>query len=146
MGGVSGDFGRLTATIAALSKLAAVPSRVAVIAAPRLAEQAQSDAHAERDPYARHFAPHKPATVKRWGPHPILNLNGDGIGSITGRPMGGAGIRLETDEHMRFAQGGTESEAVRAIFPNTPTMPASWNRILQAATKQAATETMQGAA
>lgn len=144
MSGVTGDFGRLTGTINALKRLARVPSRVAGIAAPKLQEQVIADTNAQRDPYGRAYAPHTEATIRRWGEHPILNLTGTGIGSIRVSAKGGAGIEFEADEHMRFAQGGTKFEPVRAIFPNSATLPKSWNRILKESTEQAIAETMGG--
>lgn len=130
MSGVTGDFGRLTATINALKQLSRVPSQVAAVAAPELTEQMQADAHAEHNPYGQDFAPHQPATVKRWGAHAILNLSGDGIGSLKAAPMGGAGIEITADEHMRFSQGGTVNEPVRATIPNNPSLPTAWREIL----------------
>lgn len=141
--GVTGDFGRLTGTIAALRALARVPSRVAGIAAPRIEQQIHADTNAGQDPYARAYAPHMPATVKRWGPHQLLNLNGDGIASLRASPMAGAGIALTAADHMNFTQAGTPTQQVRAVFPNNPSTPKSWNRILEKATIEAAEETMR---
>lgn len=143
MGGVTGDFGRLTGTIAALRALARVPSRVAAIAAPRIQEQVQADTNAGQDPYARAYAPHMPATVKRWGPHQLLKLSGNGIDSLRAAPMAGAGIGLSADKHMTFTQAGTPTQEVRAVYPNNPTLPRSWNRILEQSTEQAAAEVMK---
>lgn len=145
MAGVSGDFGRLTGTIAALNQLARIPSRVAVIAAPKLQAQMRKDAGAEKDPYARAFAPHKPATTKRWGAHSVLDLTGAGIGSIQAKPAAGAGITLTADDHMAFTQAGTPTQVVRAIFPNTPSLPASWRRILEASTEEALGDALKAA-
>ncbi len=140
MSGVTGDFGRLTGTIAALNKLSRVPSRVAAIAAPKLQAQVKADTAAGRDPYGRAYAPHTEATIRRWGKHPMLKLTGAGVASITVRPAAGAGIVFSADEHMKFAQGGTVNEPVRAIFPNNPSLPKSWRKILDKATEQAAKE------
>ena len=51
--------------------------------------------------------------------------------------MGGAGIEISAVDHMSFAQSGTVYQAVRAIFPNNPSLPASWRRILEKATERA---------
>lgn len=144
MGGVSGDFGRLAGTIAALNRLSRVPSRVAAIAAPKLEEQAHADAFAGRDPYGRAFAPLAPATLRRWGKHRPLNLTGAGIASIRVRPRGGAGIEFTATEYMRFSQGGTVNEPVRATLPNRATLPKSWNAILKQAAAQAFGEVAKG--
>lgn len=129
--GVSGDFGRLTGTIAALNALATVPSQVAGRAAPRITQQMQDDTRAAVDPYKRAYAPHTPATVKRWGAHPLLDLSGSGIDSLKAEPMPGAGIQVTADEHMAFTQAGTPTQEVRAVMPNNAQLPASWNRILE---------------
>lgn len=142
---VTGDFGRMTGTIAALKRLSRVPSRVAAIAAPRLQDQVLADTDAGRDPYGRGYAPHTEATIRRWGEHPLLNLTSVGIDSIRVVPKQGAGIEFTADEHMRFAQGGTKFEPVRAIFPNLPVIPKRWKAILDDATKQAVSEATRGA-
>lgn len=135
--GISGDFGRLTGTVAALKSLAKIPSQISAVAAPRITEQMQKDTRAARDPYGRAYAPHQPATVKRWGPHPLLDLTGAGIASLEAKPLPGAGIAVTADEHMVFTQAGTPTQEVRAVMPNNPQLPAVWNRILEdAATEQ----------
>jgi hypothetical protein len=128
--GVTGDFGRLTGTIAALKSLARIPAQVAGRAAPRIKSQMEQDTRAAVDPYGRGYAPHMPATIKRWGVHPLLDLTGAGIGSLDAQPMAGAGISVTADEHMAFTQAGTPTQEVRAVMPNSPQLPATWNRIL----------------
>lgn len=142
--GVSGDFGRLTGTIAALRSLAKIPAQVAGRAAPRIKAQMQKDTQAARDPYGRPYAPHQPATVKRWGPHPLLDLTGRGIDSLDAQPMAGAGISVTADEHMAFTQAGTPTQDVRAVLPNSPQLPATWNRILEQETEAAVADRMKG--
>lgn len=141
---ISGDFPRLAGTIAALRKLSAVPSRVAAVAAPKLEAQTIADVNAGHDPYGRPYAPHAPATVKRWGRHPLLNLTGAGISSIRVRAKSGTGIEFTADEHMRFTQGGTKFQPVRAFFPSMSTLPKTWNRILKDATTQTLSKAMGG--
>ena len=131
MSGVTGDFGRLTATINALKSLSNISSQVAAEASPDLTLQMQIDALSERNPYGKAFQPHSPNTTKRWGPHPILDMSGGGISSLKAEPMASAGIMLTADEHMRFSQGGTENEPVRATLPNRPGLPASYRKILE---------------
>ena len=143
MSGATGDFGRLQATINALNGLARVPSKVAAVAAPELTKQMQKDAQAARNPYGQAFEEHAIVTVKRWGPHPILDLTGQGIDSLKADPSGGAGIKVTADEHMRFAQGGTVNEPVRAVLPNNPTLPASWREILNEARDKVMTDQLK---
>lgn len=143
MSGASGDFGRLQATINALNGLSRVSSQVAAVASPLLTDQMQEDAGAEQDPYGNPFAPHEEATVKRWGAHPILDLTGKGIGSLKAAPSGGAGIEVSADEHMRFAQGGTMYEVARPALPNNPSLPASWNEILNEARDKVIADRLQ---
>ncbi len=143
MSGASGDFGRLQATINALSNLHSVPSQVAPIAAPKLTERMQQDARSGQDPYGRGYAPHELATVKRWGPHPVLRMSGDGVGSLRAVPAGGSGINVEVDQHMVFTQAGTPTQVVRAVLPNRPQLPASYTRILEDATEQVLTKRLE---
>lgn len=143
--GTTGDFGRLTGTIAALRSLAKVPAQVAGRAAPRIAAQMQKDTRGAVDPYGRAYAPHKPATVKRWGAHPLLDLTGAGIGSLDAQPMAGAGISVTADEHMVFTQAGTPTQDVRAVIPNSPQLPATWNRILAEESEAAINDRLKGA-
>ncbi len=143
MSGVTGDFGRLAGTIAALSKLATIPSQVAKRAAPRITDQMQDDTRAAVDPYKRPYAPHKPATVKRWGSHPLLQMSGAGVDSLKAEPMAGAGIQVTADEHMVFTQAGTPTQAVRAVTPNSPQLPASWNQIIAEETERVIAERLK---
>ena len=142
--GTTGDFGRLAGTIAALNELASVPSQIAAPAAERITEQMQNDTRSAQDPYGRAYAPHMPATVKRWGAHPLLDLSGAGIGSLKAAPMGGAGIQVTADEHMAFTQAGTPTQDVRAVMPNNAVLPASWNRILEEEAEKAIEKRLAG--
>lgn len=141
--GATGDFGRLAGTIAALNSLARIPSQVATRAAPRITQQMQEDTRSAVDPYKRAYAPHMPATVKRWGAHPLLQLSGDGLGSLKAEPMAGAGIQVTADQHMAFTQAGTPTQEVRAVMPNSPQLPATWNRILDEESKAAFTRALK---
>ena len=141
--GASGDFGRLTGTIAALRSLARIPSRVAAVAAPELTSRMQSDTNAGQDPYGRGYAPHMPATIKRWGVHQLLRMSGAGIDSLKATPMAGAGIALEGASHMNFTQAGTPTQEVRAVMPNNPSLPKAWNAILERASEKALTEALK---
>jgi hypothetical protein len=136
--GVTGDYNRLWATISGLKSLSKIPSQVAKAAAPKLAQRARNDASLERDPYGNAFRPHQPATIKRWGPHNILQLTGKGITSISARPLAGAGILLQAADHMVFSQLGTVNERARPIFPNNPTLPKSWQTIIERETESRA--------
>ncbi len=143
MSGITGDFGRLAGTIAALSELATIPSQVTGRAAPRITDQMQDDTRAAVDPYKRPYAPHKPATAKRWGAHPLLQMSGAGVDSLKAEPMAGAGIQVTADDHMGFTQAGTPSQAVRAVMPNSPQLPASWNEILSEETEAVIAERLK---
>lgn len=145
MSGVSGDFGKLAATINALNQLSRVPSTVAAVAAPKLTDQMQADANAGRNPYGQGFEPHASATIKRWGPHPILRLSGVGVGSLRATPASGSGILVTVDEHMRFSQGGTVNEPVRATLPNNPSLPASWRRVIEESRDQVLSDKLKAA-
>lgn len=143
MAGVSGDFGRLTGTINALNMLARVPSRVARVAAPLLQARMKADTEAGRDPYGRAYSPHMPATIRRYGQHQLLKLSGAGIDSLKAVPASGAGIEVSADEHMTFTQAGTPTQDVRAVLPNMPVLPATWNRILERSAEQELTRALK---
>lgn len=145
MSGVSGDFGRLQGTINALRQLASVPSQVAAVAAPKLTEQMKRDTNAGRDPYGRAYAPHMPATVKRWGPHQLLRLSGEGISSLKAAPAQGAGIEVTAADHMNFTQSGTPTQEVRAVLPNNPSLPVTWRGILRSASEEVIAKRLEAA-
>lgn len=134
---LTGDFRRLEGLKNAVKVLPRVPSKIAGIAAPRLQRYIQVSIGREVDAYAEAFAPHSPATTKRWGPHKILDLTGAGKASIKVQPMSGSGIKFSADEKMRFAQGGTKNEPKRTIFPDNPSLPKAWNEILDLAVQSA---------
>ncbi len=143
--GVTGDYNRMWATVAGLKSLSRIPAQVAKAVAPKLAQRARNDAALERDPYGNAFAPHKPATVKRWGVHNILQLTGNGIDSITAYPSQGAGVTLAAADHMAFAQFGTPTEKARPVFPNNPTVPKSWATIIERETARKAQAALKAA-
>lgn len=140
---LTGDFGRLTGTIAALRSLSKVPSAVAALAAPKLTRQMQGDARSGRDPYGNAYAPHMPATVKRWGPHRLLQLRQGGLATLKAEPSAGAGINITADQHMTFTQTGTPTQVVRAIMPNNPSLPTSYRRILEECSERVIAERLK---
>jgi hypothetical protein len=140
---VSGDFGRLTGTIAALKSLAKIPAQVASRAAPRIKDILQKGAESGRDPYGKAYAPHTVGTVKRWGPHQLLKLSGAGLGSLDAKPMAGAGVAITADDHMVFTQAGTPTQEARTIMPNNYQLPAPILRVLEEETAAVAAERLK---
>ena len=144
---VTGDWAGLQSTIRALGKLARVPSRVAAIAAPKIEAEIRKTFAENRDPYGKAWAPHKPATVKRWGEHPLLRLTGEGLAEIEVKPLPSAGIAVTSpSEGLAFSQAGTVNQVPRRFLPYLPVLPKSWRAALEKATEEAAKEATSGAA
>ncbi len=141
---MTGDFQRLQATIRGLRKLAQVPSQLAVPAAAASAREIDKSFVTATSPYGKRWAPHKPATVKRWGSHPLLQLTGAGRAAITVKARPGAGISVVSpSEGLMYAQGGTVHEVRRPFLPDDQ-MPATWNRALEKVATDAAQEALRG--
>ena len=128
---ISGDWDRLQATIRGLRKLAEVPSKVAADGAIAIKAEIDASFDSATDPYGHRWAPLMPATIKRWGKHPILQLTGDGRSQITVQPMPGAGISVESPSlGLAFAQGGTANEETRRFLP-VDQFPRTWRLALE---------------
>jgi len=142
--GLTGDFGRLAGTIRALQKLATVPAAVSKLAAEEIKAEIDASFTQNRDPYGKTWAPHAPATVERWGKHPLLRLTGAGKSQIQVKPLPGGGIAVTSpSQGLRFAQGGTRHEPARRYLP-TDTMPARWKAALERAARRKIEEALSG--
>lgn len=128
---LTGDWARLQATIRGLRALSKVPARLAAPASEAIKREIDRGFASNTDPYGHKWAAHAPATVRRWGKHPLLRLTGDGFSGIRVVPMAGAGIQVISEsEGLAFAQSGTANEPRRRFLPDD-TMPATWNRALE---------------
>lgn len=133
----SGNLSGLGQLARNVGRLAEVPSRVAPEAAQRIAQLIEEEFQGEADPYGSGWPPHAAATIKRWGDHPILTLNGEMREGVTVTPMQGAGIAIEFSvEYAGYHQAGTGRMPAREVLPSN-TMPALWSEALNVATRQA---------
>jgi hypothetical protein len=142
---LTGDWKRLEATVRAMRSLARVPAVASVEGAKAIKREIERSFKSARDPYGNAWAPHAPATIKKWGKHKLLQLTGKGRASIVVRPLPGAGIYVESpSEGLAFAQGGTKNEPKRRFLPENQ-LPATWNRALEKATDKAIKESLRNA-
>jgi phage gpG-like protein len=145
--------GNATAAVAALrslqktlERLAYVPRKVAVIAAPRLTKLVQAQFRAGVDPYGVAWRPLRPATIAKGRRSPPLTdtrrlRNGT---KASARSGGRAGLVLKAGApygafHQVGFRVGRTRVAPRRIFPQRG-LPAAWRAVLDAAARQAARE------
>ncbi len=131
-----------------LERMAYVPRRVAVIAAPRIARELQVQFRQGRDPYGIPWAPLRPATLRKHGPPPLTDSGAGRDGTVAvASPGSRAGIRLKLGaSYLYFAQVGFRVGRTkvkpRRIFPERG-MPAAWREILKASARQAMREAVR---
>lgn len=136
----SGNIGALRGFEQSLRRLADVPAKVAEKGAEAIAEQIDQQFASGTDAYGNAWAPHAPATVARWGEHPILELTGALRGEVDVHPLPGTGIAIELGELASLHQSGTSRMPARPILPSG-TFPAAWREALE----QAAAESFEEA-
>jgi hypothetical protein len=119
-----------------LRKLATVPARAARTVAKDIAALIDDQFQHQADPYGNAWKPHAPATVERWGEHPILDLSGEMRRSVAVRPMVGAGVSVTIDhpseDHQTGWDGPQGKGPARPILPGG-TMPAQWRERIDGA-------------
>lgn len=143
MSGLTGNFAGLGKLESNLRKLASVPSQAAASASAKIKELIDAEFAGQMDPYGRPWAPHKPATVKRWGQHAILDLSGKMKAGVTVAPMQGAGVAVTFDQdYAEHHMTGTANMVPRQVLP-TNTLPASWNAALSEAVEESATKILE---
>lgn len=130
---LTGDFARLQSTIRGLRALASVPARAAAAASVEIKSEIEKSFSSNTDPYGKPWPAHAPATVRRWGRHPLLRLTGAGLASIDVRPQRGSGIAISVDsDGLMYAQSGTSNEPRRRWLPDDR-MPRTWRLALERA-------------
>jgi hypothetical protein len=140
--GVRGDFEFLGKLEANLRRLSEVPSRAAAESSESIADLIEQEFASQSDAYGNAWAPHAPATVRRWGEHDILTLSGAMREHVTVRPMAGAGISITFDEdYAVYHHTGTRYMSRRPVLPQE-TMPATWEAALEEAYANAFEEVM----
>jgi hypothetical protein len=147
--GWTGDISRMGDLAKRIKDLAKVPSRAAAQASENVAELVEEEFRDQADPYGNAWKPHAPATVERWGEHPILDLTGAMRESVVVRPMAGAGISITLDHpaapHQTGWSGSQGSGPARPILP-ARAMPPRWREAIESAVEDAAIATVRGAA
>ncbi len=145
--GWDGDISKMGQLARNLGKLATVPARASKAVAKGIAELIAEEFQHEADPYGNAWRPHAPATVERWGEHPILDLSGSMIRSVDVSPMAGAGVSITIDHpaapHQTGWSGKQGKGPARPILPNA-TMPAQWRERIDAACDSLVRDTMRG--
>lgn len=145
-GGASAAVAALESLSKTLEKLAYVPRRVAVIAAPRITKLLQAQFRAGKDPYGTPWKPLRPSTIAKGRRNPPLTdsrkLRDKTMASA--RPGGRAGIVLKSGApygafHQVGFRVGRTRVAPRRIFPQRG-LPAEWSRVLAESTRQAVRE------
>jgi len=139
-------FAALARVRRAVTQLSRVPARAAKESAAEIKDLLQAQVAAEKDQYGRAWAPHKQATIDRWGEHSIGYLTGGMVGGLDVRPARGAGIQitLGASRGSPIFQIGTKYQAARPILPERA-LPASWVRALTLAANRACAQSMAGA-
>ena len=139
-------MGKLLAT---LERLAYVPRKVAVLAAPRITRELQVQFRQGRDPYGTPWAPLKPSTLQRHGPPPLTDSGaGRDATKATALASNRAGIHITLGRaYLYFAQSGFRVGRTkvkpRRILPQSG-IPATWRDILVASARQAVREAARG--
>ena len=133
-------FGRLEKV---LERLAYVPRRAAVIAAPLLTRELRKQFRQGVDPYGRPWAPLAASTLAKGRRPPPLTDTGAAAGATKAMVRSGnrAGIHIVFGRgYLYFAQSGFRVGRTivkpRRILPQQG-MPAAWREILKRAAKQA---------
>lgn len=140
----------LDGVIRTLERLAYVPRRVAVIAAPHISRLLEQQFRDGRDPYGVAWAPLRKSTLARGRRPPPLTDTGRLRGGTVARPRAGgrAGVELRTGApYGKFAQVGfrvgTARVKPRRIFPDRG-LPREWSRVLNDSARMAAREATRG--
>lgn len=141
--GWTGDISRMGDLAKRVADLGAVPSRASAKASEAIAELIEEEFHDQADPYGNSWTPHAPATVDRWGEHPVLDLTGMMRGSVSVRPLAGAGIGITVDHPAAIHQAGWSNGPARPVLPSRA-MPPRWREALDAALAESIKDTMRG--
>jgi Phage virion morphogenesis family len=99
-----------------LKSLQANVKRAAVAAGQAYDSQLRKQFAMKVDPYGTPWAPHRPATVKRWGVHPLLRLTGAMRNSFRVSVNGLEIIATMAPPAWRH-QVGSAYMAARPVFP-----------------------------
>jgi len=130
------DLSKLGRLLDTLHKLGSVSSRISRRVSSEIGATMDQQFGNATDPYGRPWKEHVPATVKRWGPHPILQLTQAMRASLDVRPLRPAGVGITIDHpagpHQTGWSGKNGTGPARPILPSRG-MPAKWAAIIRAA-------------
>jgi len=123
-----------------LGKLASVPSRVAKAGAAAIQSLIEAAWDEATDPYGNGWEALSPSTYKRGTLAPLYRT-GNARGSISVRPMSGAGISITMADYITFHVSGfrhyvSGNVPSRAALP-TNVMPSAWREALDGSTRDA---------
>lgn len=126
----SGDIGAMGRLAENIGRLASVPSQAAPRVAKAIDGLIQDEFGSASDPYGTPWKEHAPATVERWGAHPILQLTQAMRSETSVQPMQGAGVSITfgvpyVAPHQTGWSGPQGSGPARPILPSRG-MPQSW--------------------
>lgn len=142
----NGDISKMGQLARNVGKLASVPARASARVAKDIAALIAEEFQHQADPYGNAWKAHAPATVERWGEHPILDLSGEMRRSVDVRPMSGAGVSVTIDhpseDHQTGWSGRQGKGPARPILPSGP-MPGRWREAINAALNSLVKETMR---
>lgn len=135
-----------------VEKLAYVPRKVAIVAAPKLSLLLRRGFERGQDPYGKPWKPLRPATVAKGRVPPPLTETGALAKTTEAKPNTGnrAGVRLLVRKPyglphqtgFRNAQTGKKVPA-RKILPDRG-IPREWSKVLKAAAAEAFQDTLKG--
>lgn len=136
-------FGKLEKV---LERLAYVPRKVAIIAAPQITRELRKEFRAGRDPYGTPWAPLRPSTLAKGRTPPPLTDSDALAGGTKAMVRDGnrAGIHIVLGaKYGYFAQAGFRVGKTkvkpRRILPERG-MPAKWREIIVSAARRAVRE------
>lgn len=136
------NFGQFARVLRELSR---VPSRVAVVAAPKIRRLITEQFTREQDPYGAAWAPLTESSLRRGRRPPVLTDTRRMRGGVRVQPMVGAGLSVTIPApYAGFHQTGTQHMVARPIYPRAG-MPPRWRAAIERAFRAALGAHMGGA-
>lgn len=97
------------------------------------------------DPYGQPWAKHMPATVKRWGKHPLLRLTGSGIASVRVESQGTGVLVTSNSTGLDVSQAGYVNQEPRRWKPIEGKVSPRWTLALTRGATNVIGRTLRGA-
>lgn len=140
----TGDFSKLRKAITGLRTLATQPAIITQAMADEVRREVNIGFVNETDPYGQKWAPHMPATVKRWKKHPLLRLTGAGVAGIRVIPNGPRVTVSSSSKGLNISQDGWERQEPRRWKPLEGKPSAVWDMALTRGATAAITGVLRG--